>query len=167
MGSAARSRPRERPKSTHDGLQMAREARPKRAPRATQDSSRWSQDGPEAPPEGPRVPLRGPSRGPQEAKIISFPYERRAFLAHSFLLVLAASNTAQEAPKIAPRRATMPPKRPQDGLRETQHGPRGAPDGLRGRQEGEFELTFRALRPKSSPETASRPPEAPEGPQEV
>ena len=78
------------------------------------------------------------------------------------------SKTAQEAPKMVVRRlkrAQRRPRRPPKGLK------RGPKKASRGAQEGETELTFRALPPKMAPETTSRPPrcpsEAPKKPQEA
>ena len=47
---------------------------------------------------------------------------------------VTASQTSQEAPKIAPRRPKRPPGGSQDGPRGPQYGPRDALDGPRGPQ---------------------------------
>ena len=100
-------------------------------------------------------------------------------------LVLTPSTTAQEAPKIAPRRPKMPPRGRQDGPRGPLDGPRSAQDSPREPQEGPKGIPKRPQErvvghylgvlgshhaPQDPPgrlqDAAKRPPQAPERPPE-
>ena len=124
---------------------------------------RWRPDGPGSPKDAPRRLQKTFQESHKSQNSLIFFELLKVFWVFAFS-ASPRSKTAQEAPKIVPRRPKRPPRERPDGPRRPQDGPRGLQDGLRRPQE----------RPKRAPRggagtniSGSPPKETPRRPQEA
>ena len=174
-GGSRRKSGRSRPESAPFLQTRSREARtaPRWSTRWSKKASsrrkigprrpRWRPDGPGSPKDAPRRLQKALQESPKGKKSSVFFWFLKVFWVFAFS-ASRRSKTAQDAPKIAPRRPQRPPRERPDGPRRPQDSPRGLQDGFRKPQE----------RPKRAPRggagtgiSSSPPKEPPRRPQEA